>query len=205
MFRKHQNIWNLHETHELQGGEDLSESMNLSPSDPPKNVRRQQDLHDSNYEVFHAKGPNAFWYFVEYFLNRRWCRRIFHSAVQFSYWYKRFWCSHGRGGGSCLRNWEVRDGADGVDVQPWLKLVTTRPMVIVSTANKCGGTSGSDLAYRKSLKFILARGCYEAPGNKNSIMLRCWNHMSNDLHLPKDELIFLTDPSASGSKALHNS
>lgn len=77
---------NLFETLKLQGGEDLCERADLLLCDPPYNVRHQQDLQNSDHDVFNAKDMKALCNFVEHFLKRKGHGHIFCSARLFAFY-----------------------------------------------------------------------------------------------------------------------
>lgn len=91
---------NLHETHELQGGKGVGESIDMLPCDPPYNFCCQQDLQNSCEEVFDANEMEKHCYFAEYVLNRGGRGHIFCSSVQFASCRPRF----------CACTEEVGDG-----------------------------------------------------------------------------------------------
>lgn len=68
---------NLHDTHNLQGGEDLGEDVNLILCDRSYNVRRQRKLLKSKHNAFKEKNMDALCNFANYVLKRKRHEHIF--------------------------------------------------------------------------------------------------------------------------------
>lgn len=68
----------------FHGHEDLGESVDLLPWDPPHNIRSQPYLQNSDINVFNVKGMESFCNSAECILNRGGHGHIFCSAVRFA-------------------------------------------------------------------------------------------------------------------------
>lgn len=79
----------LHETHELQSGEDLTESVYLLLRDLFFNVRRREDLSNSRHDLFSAVDMDNLCVFVQKLLMLGGHGHIFSSAIQFTSWWWR--------------------------------------------------------------------------------------------------------------------
>lgn len=82
-------FWKPHETHELKGGNNMSESVDLLKCENPSNIYCQRDLESSDHDLFNEKDKEAFHNFVEYYLTRGRHEYIFCSAVQIASWWWR--------------------------------------------------------------------------------------------------------------------
>lgn len=56
---------NIHKTHELQGGEDQAESVELLLRDPSYRARRQQVIENNDYDIINGRDMEAFCEFTE--------------------------------------------------------------------------------------------------------------------------------------------
>lgn len=76
---------NSYETHKLQGGGDLGESIDLLLFNSSYNLRRWQYFRDIYHNVFCADNKDAFCNFAGYVLKREGHGNIFCLAVQFAF------------------------------------------------------------------------------------------------------------------------